>query len=449
MSLHKTVQIFPAGQDVDLAQLIYEDRVHGSLYTNDALFEQEMRQIFYGGWVFVGHDSEIPGPGDYQRRTIGREEVIMVRQKDASIAVLSNRCAHRGNLMCINKSGKAKYLTCTYHGWVYDLAGKLLDVPYPDGFPRSKEGLGLKALRTEEYRGFVFATFSQTVGSLDEHLGKAKVLIDRACDMSPVGRVKLTAGWAKQRYGANWKMLPENDTDGYHVNYVHSSFARVIDSHYNDAVIASEESLVSQTKDWGDGHTELYFSPSYTKHMQWLGVSADRFPDYGRLMARRFGAEEADRILREGPPHAALFPNLFLGEMNIVIFEPISATECIQWHTPMLLEGVPDELNQRILRQSEAAMGPSAFLLADDSVISERQQIAMRDHGGWLDVSRGLNRDVIGADGVIAGHVTDECTNRGFWRHYKKVMTAPLPVRRAAAHGEGCVHVEHDNPETA
>jgi nitrite reductase/ring-hydroxylating ferredoxin subunit len=440
MALHKTVKIFPAKTAIDLNHLIQEDRVHGSLYTNEELFEQEMTQIFYGGWVFVGHDSEIPGAGDYQRRTIGREEVIMVRQKDSAIAVLSNRCAHRGNLMCINKSGKAKYLTCTYHGWVYGLDGKLLDVPYAGGFPKTKEGIGLKALRTEVYRGFVFATFNHEVGPLDQHLGKAKVLIDRACDMSPLGKIKLTAGWVKQRFGANWKMLPENDTDGYHVNYVHSSFARVIDSHYNAAAIATEESLVSETKDWGDGHTELNFSPSYKAYFEWLGVKEDRYPEYIRQLKDSHGEEKGDKILRDGPPHAAIFPNLFLGEMNIVIFEPVNAHECIQWHTPMLLEGVPDEVNQRILRQSEAALGPSAFLLADDSVISERQQLAMRDKADWLDVSRGLNRDVVGADGVITGHVTDECTNRGFWRHYKTVMQKPLPPEPVSNEASACSH---------
>ena len=144
-------------------------------------------------------------------------------------------------------------------------------------------------------------------------------------------------------------------------------------------------------------------------------------------MKAAYGEEKGDNILRDGPPHATIFPNLFLGEMNIVIFLPISAHECVQWHTPMLLEGAPDEVNQRIIRNSEAAMGPSAFLLADDSVISERQQIALRDRADWLDVSRGLNREHVDEMGVVVGHVSDECTNRGFWQHYKKVMTAPSP----------------------
>ncbi|MDP3820496.1 MAG: aromatic ring-hydroxylating dioxygenase subunit alpha [Burkholderiales bacterium] len=410
---------------LDIAALIEDERVHGSLYTDESVFELEMTKIFYGGWVFVGHDSEVPQVGEYVRRTIGREEVLMVRQRDASVAVLVNRCAHRGNMLCVAKHGKEKYFTCAYHGWVYDLAGNLKDVPYPGGFAKEKSELGMKTLRTEQYRGFVFATFNAAIPPLLDHLGRAKILIDRACDMSPTGRIKLTAGWTKQRFESNWKMLPENDTDGYHVNDVHSSFAQVINSQYDSAVIAGEDTLLSETKAWGNGHTELYFSPTYTRNLTWLNTSADRYPEYQAMMKQSHGDEKGGRILRDGPPHAAIFPNLFLGEMNIVFFEPISAHECVHWHTPMLLDGAPDEVNQRIIRNSEAAMGPSAFLLADDSVISERQQMALRDRAGWMDLSRGLNREHVDAMGVTVGHVTDECTNRGLWQHYKKIMTAP------------------------
>ncbi|MFZ2124746.1 aromatic ring-hydroxylating oxygenase subunit alpha [Rhodoferax sp.] len=427
MASTQTITITRKAPDVDVGALIERDRIHGSLYANESIFELEMKKIFYDGWVFVGHDSEVPTAGEYVRRTLGREEVLMVRQRDSSIAVIANRCAHRGNMMCIAHHGKEKYFTCTYHGWVYDLAGNLKDVPYPGGFDKDKSELKLQPLRTEVYRGFVFATFNASAPPLMEQLGRGKILIDRACDMSPTGRLQLTAGWTKQRFGANWKMLPENDTDGYHVNDVHASFAQVIDSQYDSAVIASEESLRSQTKDWGNGHTELYFSPTYTEYLKWFNTTPNRFPEYIAQMKAAYGEEKGDKILRDGPPHATIFPNLFLGEMNIVIFLPISANECVQWHTPMLLEGAPDEVNQRIIRNSEAAMGPSAFLLADDSVISERQQIALRDRADWLDVSRGLNREHVDEMGVVVGHVSDECTNRGFWQHYKKVMTAPSP----------------------
>jgi hypothetical protein len=88
----------------------------------------------------------------------------------------------------------------------------------------------------------------------------------------------------------------------------------------------------------------------------------------------------------------------------------------------MYLEGVDDDVNKRILRQSEGALGPSAFLLADDCVIAERAQAALTGEGGWLDLSRGAEREEVDDRGVITSHVTDETPNRGFWRRYKEVM---------------------------
>jgi phenylpropionate dioxygenase-like ring-hydroxylating dioxygenase large terminal subunit len=423
MANAQTINFTRKPPDVDVGALIEHDRIHGSLYANESIFELEMKKIFYDGWVFVGHDSEVPTAGEYVRRTLGREEVLMVRQRDSSIAVIANRCAHRGNMMCIANHGKEKYFTCTYHGWVYDLAGNLKDVPYPGGFDKDKSELKLQPLRTEVYRGFVFATFNASVLPLADHLGHAKALIDRSCDMSPTGRIRLTAGWVKQRFDANWKMLPENDTDGYHLNYVHASFGAVIRSQIDEGALASEEDLVTTAIDWGKGHTELDFSPAYIDYLKWFKTTPDRYPKYIDRMKSAYGQEKADSSLRRGPPHAFVFPNLFLGEMNIAIFVPINAHECEQWHTPMLLEGVDDEINQRIIRHSEASMGSASFLFADDSVISERQQIALGERADWMDLSRGLNREHTGDDGVVVGHVTDESTNRAFWKHYKEVMT--------------------------
>jgi len=88
----------------------------------------------------------------------------------------------------------------------------------------------------------------------------------------------------------------------------------------------------------------------------------------------------------------------------------------------LLLKGVPDSINARIIRQSEAALGPTAFLLADDAIVAEKTQIAISARGGWLDLSRGLNRERKLGNGIVESHLTDETTNRGFWRHYRHIM---------------------------
>ncbi|MEC9340399.1 MAG: Rieske 2Fe-2S domain-containing protein, partial [Pseudomonadota bacterium] len=254
----KLEQITP----VDYAKLIEPDRVHGSLYTDPAVFEQELDRIFHRGWTFVGHASEIPNPGDYITRDIGREPVIMIRGKDNQVRVLMNRCQHRGNLLCNREKGNQKNFTCPYHGWAYGIDGALLDVPYAGGFNKEMGKFNLEQPRTDSYRGFVFINISGDAESFDAYLGKGRMLIDRACDLSPEGEIELSAGWVRHRYFANWKMLPENDTDGYHVNFTHQSFVRAIDSQYNEFV-TDEKDVKGVIKDWGGGHTEIDFEAGY------------------------------------------------------------------------------------------------------------------------------------------------------------------------------------------
>ena len=116
---------------IDYKTLVQDDRIHASLYTDPRIFDDEMERIFRRGWVFVGHDSEVPAAGDFITRRMGTEPVIMVRGADGAIAVLVNRCMHRGTMVCSADRGHARTLTCPYHGWTYDLSGTLLGVPYP------------------------------------------------------------------------------------------------------------------------------------------------------------------------------------------------------------------------------------------------------------------------------------------------------------------------------
>ena len=79
----------PSDSPVDYKSLVKSDRIHASLYREPRIFEDEMERIFHRGWVFVGHESEIPGPGDFVTRTIGTQPVIIVRTRDERVAVLA------------------------------------------------------------------------------------------------------------------------------------------------------------------------------------------------------------------------------------------------------------------------------------------------------------------------------------------------------------------------
>jgi phenylpropionate dioxygenase-like ring-hydroxylating dioxygenase large terminal subunit len=411
---------------VDYEALVQDERIHASLYTDARVFADEMERIFYRGWVFIGHESEVPRPGDFVTRQIGTQPVILVRGRDGAVTVFMNRCTHRGTMVCPAARGNTRVFSCPYHGWTYDLSGELLGVSYPGGydnrFDRTTHGLP-RAPRTASYRGFVFASFSGTGISFEEHLGPATRLIDRACDLSPEGEIELTAGWVKHRWSANWKILPENDIDGYHLGFVHLALWKTVRTQYA-RVIGEERSIKAVVRDWGRGHIEIDWAPGYQEPFEWFGGAREELVGrYRREMEQRLGRDEAQRRIFEGPPHALIFPNLFLGETNIAIVEPVGVEECVHWHTPMFLKGVP-EFNARLLRQSEAAMGPASFLLPEDHTVGGRNQVGLNSRGTeWLTLARGLAREHVDGEGRRVSHVTDETTNRAFWQHYKSVMT--------------------------
>ena len=221
-------------------------------------------------------------------------------------------------------------------------------------------------------------------------------------------------------------MLPENDSDGYHLGVVHRALFRTVRSQYQ-TVVGDERTITAVVRDWGGGNIEIDWSPGYQGPFEWFGGASDALvADYVATMERRHGTARAQQLIFEGPAHALIFPNLFLGETNVAIVQPVGVEECVHWHTPMFWTGVP-EFRSRLLRQSEAGMGPASFLMPEDLAIAARNQPGLHaQQVAWLELRRGLNRETMDAEGRRVSHVTDETINRALWKHYRTVMAAPL-----------------------
>ena len=121
-------------------RLIKHDKVHGSLYTDPDIFAEELRKIWYRTWVFVGHESEVSQPGDYMRKRLGLQDVIMTRDRDGQLHLLLNRCAHRGNQVCADAKGNSSTFRCPYHGWTYRNTGELVGFPFFKGYGQARTG---------------------------------------------------------------------------------------------------------------------------------------------------------------------------------------------------------------------------------------------------------------------------------------------------------------------
>ena len=142
-------------------------------------------------WVYVGHASEIPQPGDYRVTWIGDESIIMTRDEDDQIHLLANRCRHRGSAVCQYEAGNASYFRCPYHGWTYSNDGSLTGVSFPSGYGERfrKEEYGLSKLpRMGSYRGFIFGSLSPHRRFVGRALGRPGQGNDRPFDdLSPRG----------------------------------------------------------------------------------------------------------------------------------------------------------------------------------------------------------------------------------------------------------------------
>jgi phenylpropionate dioxygenase-like ring-hydroxylating dioxygenase large terminal subunit len=411
---------------VNYDSLVQEDRVHSRVYTDPQVFEDEMERIFHRGWVFVGHASEIPEPGDYRLAWVGRYPIIMVRGEDGEVRLLSNRCRHRANTVCQIERGNTRFFRCDYHGWMYRNDGQLASVSYPDGYDRAfrKEDYGLVPLpRKANYRGFVFGSIAPTGMSLEQYLGKATEQIDLFVDLSPVGEIEARGGIQKYNYCGNWKLQIENSMDGYHPNFVHKTFFGVMGRrgmqtptrHFGGSSIAV-------TRDFGHGHVMLDYREC-NRDGQILSVvqGADK---YREAMTARYGDQRAKELMNSGGTHLLVFPNLVMIGVQLRVVRPIGPAQTEVYLYPTLLKGVEPELNQWRMRGHESFFGPAGFGAPDDVEMFERMQVGLRnDLDPWLLLARGLNRERRETDGTRVGHVTDEVTQRGIWREWKRVMT--------------------------
>jgi phenylpropionate dioxygenase-like ring-hydroxylating dioxygenase large terminal subunit len=411
-----------------VAELVREDRVHTSLYTDPAVFDQEMDRIFRNCWVWVAHASELPEAGSYKTHWVGMEPVIVVRDRKQQVHVLLNRCRHRAATVCEHKKGKTASFVCPYHGWAYALDGSLRGVPHAESYGDclDKGEFPLVSLRVEQYNGMIFATFRDDIAPLDEWLGPAKKWIDLFMKQGAGHPVKV-AGEHRFRFPGNWKIQLENTTDAYHFPLVHKSFLSSLDPQ-------TERMLdfvggPGYVEDLGNGHSVMVMIPELID----LEANLDepvpaRFEALAQAL-RDDGHDEhkVRRIVRAVGGtgfNLNLFPNVACSMAFFRVLQPVAVDETEIHHAVITMDGGPAAANQARLRLHEHFQGPMGFGTPDDSEAWERvQKGASAGKDLWILLNRGLPGERLTSDGR-AGDVSAETGMRAAYRQWKKLMTA-------------------------
>jgi len=417
-------------------------RVDRSVYTDQQIFDAEMERIFEGGWVFLCHESQIPEEGSYFATEIGRAPVVVIRQKDGEIRSFINACSHRAAILTPRKQGKARVLTCRFHGWAYSCDGRCVRIKQEeegygeDGFDRAQYDLTPVA-RTESYRGFIFGSLVEEVPPIAESLAGAAGWIDLMIDQSPDG-LEVVPGSSTYTIHGNWKMQMENSVDGHHVSTVHRVFASTVrNREERDGLtgLAQTEGgrivgkVPSGAYDLGNGHMSIW-----AQH-----TTPERRPVYKRKewLETNLPPGKVDWILNRGR-NLSVFPNVALMDnpsTQIRRVRPLSPDRTEVTVYCIAHVGEDPEARAARLRKFEDFYLTAGMATSDDMSALEDTYLGSRARAArWNDFNRGLHSMVEGSDeiakagGIEAVTSCDSWENEnlylGFYRHWRDMMTA-------------------------
>jgi phenylpropionate dioxygenase-like ring-hydroxylating dioxygenase large terminal subunit len=415
---------------MDVSALVTPTGVSRRIYVDEAIYRAELEKIWGTTWVYVAHESEIAQTGDYKTTQLGETPVIVTRDEDGAVAVLVNRCMHRGATVCQSRRGNSNFFRCQYHGWTYDNAGALTGVPHPQGWSDlDQKALGLvRVPRVDSYRGFVFASFAPHGEALRDHLAAAAEYIDLFVDLSPEGAIEARRGEHKYVYEANWKFQLENSVDGYHTGFVHRSYFDIQQHHSGKKQFYGNDTSAGKVKDLGKGHAVIDSRAAVGDAYVHRVLTSPGGPELVAELRARYG-EERMQVLASAVAGAgfnlAIFPNLILLGAQIRVIKPAGVGRTLVDVLPTTMVGVPERMNQLRLRTHEAFFGPAGFGAPDDLEMFQRvQQGLAAEQIDPLLLTRGLGREVHLDGDVIVSERSDETTQRAQYRHWARLMSA-------------------------
>ena len=200
-------------------------------YNSEEFFALETERIFMKEWHIVCHANQIPNAGDYRTFELLNERVFVIRGRDKVIRGFHNVCRHRAHALVTESAGQCPgVITCPYHGWGYELNGKLRGVASPDSFAEfDRNEFSLATVDTEVFMGFVFIRFARQGMSVAERLAPYAEELKhyRFDELVPVGELSF------QETGADWKNVWDNYLEGYHFNIGHPGLAGLMSGQYD------------------------------------------------------------------------------------------------------------------------------------------------------------------------------------------------------------------------
>jgi len=346
------------------------------IFVSEQVYQEELEQVFTRAWLLVGHESQVPKPGDYFVSSMGEESVILCRDREGHLHVFLNSCRHRGMKVCRYDEGNTPVFTCPYHGWSYATDGRLVGVPffkdaYQEKLDKSQWGL-VEVPQVYNYKGTVWANWDPSAPSLLEYLGEYKIYLDLGLDSwdGGDGGTEVIGGVHKWLMPCNWKFPSENFSGDYAHNISHRSVDMV--------GIGPSGVGRRDTNELGPRGLLVYFPDrGHKMSVNLQPIDAPAAPAYQNspLVAEYFRHCEEERRRRVGqwsrvtggPAH--IFPNTSphaRQPRSMAVWHPRGPHQTEAWRWYLVDKGAPQEVKDFLRSYYMRYAGPAGMTEQDD-----------------------------------------------------------------------------------
>ena len=402
-------------------------RVSRRVFSDPQILLQEQQRIFARCWLYLAHESEVPGRGSFVARDIMGKSIVLSRDADGVLHAFHNACTHRGAQVCREKAGRSSVFSCPYHGWVFDIRGHLKDIPGREALPPQAFEDGTLDLprvpRLEAFKGFVFVCFDSGAPPLLDYLAQAADYLAYVADHGPQG-MEVVGSAQEYSAQANWKMLSENSYDGYHGVVTHST--------YFDYIRARDGKAPTRTmgaqgwvKNLGNGHAvgeSIGVAGWGRPYARWVpGYGEDARPEIEALASEIYGrlGPERGNVVVNGDRNLVIFPNLVVNDIMAVTirtFYPSSAGRMQVNSWALAPVGESARSRDRRMKSFVEFLGPAGFATPDDIEMLESAQKTCEAYPETFnDCSRGMRME--------RPSKTEELQLRTFWRRWAQLMS--------------------------
>ena len=439
-----------------------EGLVSRRIFFDPEIYQVELERIFARCWLFLGHESQIPEPGDYMTAYMGEDPVLVCRGDDGKVRAFLNSCRHRGMKVCRADRGNARQFTCSFHGWTYGNSGELKGVPlgkdaYGERLDRSAWGL-LEVPKLAIYGGMIFGNWDAGAESLDDFLGEFRWYLDVMIERQ-VGGIEFVPGMQRYSLNANWKIASENFAgDTYHLPYSHGSMYKLDIPPLNPASPAN--------KDFG-GEQGRYYNVGLDNGHGMTGVvfGGTRY-DIDLELAKTYGPEVVEyveecqqRLIKAFPKSRAgvyglsfsnMFPNLSFNDFSALrpigfyLWLPKGPDRLEAWNWCGVDRDAPQVIKDQARLDFSRIQSVSGIAAQDDTENFEQVTEATRgvvgqrlDFNYQMNVGQQLLDGPEGCPGRFAPFIS-ETNQLNFYAHWAELIDSPWSGhssgrRRAAA----------------